>query len=319
MNVYDFDKTIYEKDSTVEFYKFCFKRNRRVWLSIPVQIWGLFMYVINIYDLDKFKESFFSFLRHINNVEYEVEEFWEKEYKGIKEWYVNRLSEDDVIISASPSFLLKPIIQRIGLSNLISTEVDMQTGRMNSKNCKGIEKVHRFKEIFGDTRIDEMYSDSLTDAPLASISEKPYLVIGDKIEEWKEEDNSAVDFLETIRYIFWGGITTLINILLFAVFVGTGVKYEISNIVTYFIAVFISYFFNRRFVFKDTSNVGTVWSIIKYYGVRVMSIICETFLLWIMVDVIALNVYFSKIILSVLVIVGTYMLNKLLVFSTYSA
>jgi phosphoserine phosphatase len=51
-------------------------------------------------------------------------------------------------------------------------------------NCHGEEKVRRYREAFGDAPIDEFYSDSYSDTPLAKLAAKAYLVKGDKRLPW---------------------------------------------------------------------------------------------------------------------------------------
>ena len=69
INGYDFDETIYDGDSSVDFYKFCLKKNKKVLLQLPVQIWGLILYILGIIEKTEFKEHVFSFLKRIDNVD----------------------------------------------------------------------------------------------------------------------------------------------------------------------------------------------------------------------------------------------------------
>lgn len=54
---------------------------------------------------------------------------------------------------------------------------------MESKNCKGEEKVFKYKKLFND-KINKFYSDSYSDTPLAKIAQKAYMVKGNKIYDW---------------------------------------------------------------------------------------------------------------------------------------
>lgn len=69
INGYDFDKTIYDGDSSVDFYKFCLKKNKKVLLMLPIQIYGLILYILGIIEKTKFKEYVFSFLKKIDDVD----------------------------------------------------------------------------------------------------------------------------------------------------------------------------------------------------------------------------------------------------------
>ena len=108
------------------------------------------------------------------DTEKDVNDFW-KEYIGnIKPFYLEQKKDDDVIISASPEFLLKPVCKRLKIKNLMASKVDMHSGKYSGVNCHGKEKVKRFYEAFPDGKIDNFYSDSYSDSPLAEIAEKSF-------------------------------------------------------------------------------------------------------------------------------------------------
>ena len=177
MNVYDFDKTIYKDDSTVDFYFFTLKRHPAVLLLLPSTAWAALLWALGIIDKTGFKERFYKFLQKLENIDAEVEAFWDKNEYKIKDFYKKRHSSDDAVISASPEFLLAPICRRLGIAHLTASRVDKKNGRYNGKNCYGSEKVRRFYETFGENaEIDEFYSDSLSDTPLADLAKKSYIV-----------------------------------------------------------------------------------------------------------------------------------------------
>ena len=65
MNVYDFDKTIYDGDSTADFYIFSLKRHKKILLLAPSLI-GAFLkfYVFKIGTKTQFKEKMYKFLKY---------------------------------------------------------------------------------------------------------------------------------------------------------------------------------------------------------------------------------------------------------------
>lgn len=185
MNVYDFDNTIYKGDSTADFYLYCLKKYPKIITNFP----SLFTAFVKYYILKKgskteFKEKMYLFLTHCN-IETDVEEFWKIKIKNIKQWYKLQQCEDDLIISASPEFLLKTPCKMLGIKYLIASKVDPYTGKYNGENCHGQEKVYRFYNVYSkNTVIEEFYSDSYSDTPLAKLANKSYMVKGDKISEW---------------------------------------------------------------------------------------------------------------------------------------
>ena len=70
VNIYDFDGTIYDGDSTLDFYMFCLKKNIKIFILLPKQLFYIFLYKINIKNKNQMKEVFFSFLNYIDNIDF---------------------------------------------------------------------------------------------------------------------------------------------------------------------------------------------------------------------------------------------------------
>ena len=116
-----------------------------------------------------------------------VQDFWRSHLKNIKSWYIEKTQrEDDVIISASPEFLLQPACEQLGIKHLMASRVDPHTGIYTGINCWGEEKVCRFYERFGKVPIETFYSDSLSDTPLARLADTAWIVRGDELIPWEE-------------------------------------------------------------------------------------------------------------------------------------
>ena len=84
IDVYDFDKTLYEKDSTVQFYIFCLRKNKSIIKYLPFQIINFILYKLKIVKKVVFKERFFVFLKLLKNVDQYVDEFWKLNEKYIR-------------------------------------------------------------------------------------------------------------------------------------------------------------------------------------------------------------------------------------------
>lgn len=183
MNVYDFDETIYDGDSTRDFFVFCLFKHKKIFFLLPYIIYNFILYFFKIQNKTNTKEKFYKFLLFCD-IDNDLEEFWIKNSFKIKKFYYEKQKEDDVIISASPEFLLEPIINKLKIKYLYASRVDKFTGKYFGNNCHGQEKVNRFYENFPSGVIDEFYSDSYSDLPLAKISKKSFLVKGNKISKW---------------------------------------------------------------------------------------------------------------------------------------
>ena len=192
-NIYDFDKTIYKKDSTIDFFKFCLKKRPSIIKYLFILLWYFFLYVICVIDKTKFKSKFFVFLKAFDNIDQVVSEFWKEKKQNIAEWYEKQHQENDIVISASPYFLLKPICDELHIKHLVASNVDSKTGQFLDKNCYGEEKITQLKEIIGDVEINEFYSDSYSDQPLADVSKNPFIVKHGKVHRWNEYKPSFIE------------------------------------------------------------------------------------------------------------------------------
>ena len=163
----------------------CAKKHKKVRRMLPrIAVRGI-GFGLGFIKKQDFKEDMFSFLSVIDTA-HELELFWDENMKGIKQWYKENQREDDIVITASPEFLVKCATDRLGIKYIMGSPVDMNTGKYSGKNCHGEEKVVRFREAFPNAEIDDFFSDSYSDNPLAKIAKKAYLVKGDKLLEWDE-------------------------------------------------------------------------------------------------------------------------------------
>ena len=182
MNVYDFDNTILRGDSTVRFFVYCLARTPRMLLRLPGIAWGA-LFVLRR-DKQGFKQGMFGFLRDLKHPEEMVSAFWKKNIRRVKPFYLQKKRDDDVIISASPEFLIAPAMALLSRARVLASPVDLHSGLYTGKNCHGEEKVRRFREAFPDGKIDEFYSDSHSDDPVARLAKQAYMVKGEKLEKW---------------------------------------------------------------------------------------------------------------------------------------
>ena len=183
MNVFDFDKTIYRSDSTKDFIFWCFRHRPKTIFYIPkIGFYSARYYLFRIGTKTEFKEKMYSFLKAVRGEE-DVERFWSEKIGGIKPFYQKIHRDDDVIVSASPEFLLKPL-EKILRIHVIASKVDIHTGKYDGLNCYHAEKVKRFYDLYPDAQVDEFYSDSYSDEPLALLAKKAYIVDGDTLIDW---------------------------------------------------------------------------------------------------------------------------------------
>ena len=187
MNVYDFDDTIFVPDCSFCFLRFCMRHYpRAVFKMLPGALWQFVLYLREgKKDAGPLKESLFSFLNRLDNVERIVQEFWEENFDRIEPWYLNQKRDDDLIISASPDFLLRPAAEKLGVS-LLATPMNPYTGKILGKNCHDREKVRRCLEHYDASSVEDFYSDSLSDTPMAKLARRAFLVKDHQLLPWPD-------------------------------------------------------------------------------------------------------------------------------------
>ncbi len=184
MNTYDFDKTIFYPDSSACFYRFCLLRYpRALFPTLPESLRMALDYRLGNCSAKELKQQLFSFLAALPDVDEAVSRFWRRNEEKIGSWYLAQKQDDDLIISASPAFLLQPICDKLGVS-LIATEMDRYSGRIQGKNCHDREKVLRFRALYPDAHTERFYSDSLSDSPMANIADRAFLVKKGRLKPW---------------------------------------------------------------------------------------------------------------------------------------
>ncbi len=191
MNAYDFDKTIYHYDSTVRFYLWCVRRYPRIMLRWGRLIKDVLLYKAKRITKHVYMERFYAYLRDVPNVPQEVEHFWDANMKHMHAWYLKQKCADDAVLSASPTFLITPALERLGVKHIFGSPMNTETCLYEGERCHGEGKVRYFRSAFGNAEIENFYSDSHSDDPMARISRQAWLVKGETLTAWqtKKEEN----------------------------------------------------------------------------------------------------------------------------------
>ena len=121
---------------------------------------------------------------------------------------------------------------------------------------------------------------------------------------------------ESFRYLFFGGLTTLISIIIYSVCILAGLSVAIANTISTIIAISFAFCVNKIWVFesRDLSAKTTRGELIRFIAGRGAAYVIETALLVLMVDVMNLHPILSKNFTQVVVIVLNYLVSKFLVF-----
>ncbi len=179
MRVFDFDNTIYDGESMVDFFLFMVDKKEEL-----SKYKGIVMKVLRLYELNllpmtlvknlisRYKDRFnFS----TNNIDKYVDEFWKEHEHKLMNNMLKMLKKDDVIITASPNVLLDKIKHKLKTKNILCSIINVEKKEAEFI-CYKENKVIKYREVYKDTPIDELYTDSYADRPLMKLAKKVYMI-----------------------------------------------------------------------------------------------------------------------------------------------
>ncbi len=193
MNVYDFDGTIFPTDCSIGFCFWCMKRRPKMWFTFaPKAIKNIILRKTGKIPEYKMQREFFGYLTLIDDFDEQIERYWDKNEKKIAPWYLAQKRPDDLIISASPDCIIGPIAKRLGV-NFIATEFNRKYGVFLNNLMYAQEKA-QYMIDHGFPLIENFYSDSLADTPLALCAEKAHLVTkkASTVIDWPDLDEETL-------------------------------------------------------------------------------------------------------------------------------
>lgn len=126
---------------------------------------------------------------------------------------------------------------------------------------------------------------------------------------------------ERFRELFWYGVfgvlTTIINMAAFWLFSDMlSVHYMVANVIAWVIAVAFAYVTNKLWVFESKSWARSVWipECIGFVSARLATGLLDMGLMYLMISIIGVPKMWAKLVSNVVVIIGNYVLSKLVVF-----
>lgn len=140
-----------------------------------------------------------------------------------------------------------------------------------------------------------------------------------------------IKYKELIIYVLFGGLTTVVNLSVFALFslILGDERYLITNVIAWFAAVVFAFITNKIWVFESKSWNARVLAkeVPSFFSARIFSFIFEEAGLFFLVDILSMGELSVKIlsfeisgeliakaIVGVMVVVINYVFSKLVVF-----
>ena len=172
-------------------------------------------------------------------------------------------------------------------------------------------------ELRDFNKLDKLIEKSKSFKPKKFVSNTKNMVqlISDYIEE---EDHISWynKYRQVLLYLFFGGVTTLINIITFYLLRKLNVEMFISNSIAWFFAVLVAFITNKLYVFesKNKKTKDNIKEMLSFFLFRILSLGFDMTFMYIMIQILSVNEMFSKVMSNILVIILNYIFSKLFIF-----
>ena len=121
-----------------------------------------------------------------------------------------------------------------------------------------------------------------------------------------------------VRYVFFGGCTTMVNLISFYILRRIGIKLNTANIISIILAILFAYVVNSRFVFQDKCDTlkEHIRPFFKFISARLVTMVIEVVGVWLLVQVLGMNDMLGKFLTQFIVLILNYIFSKFFVFTT---
>lgn len=122
---------------------------------------------------------------------------------------------------------------------------------------------------------------------------------------------------EGMRYLFIGGCTTLVNLVVFTVLCRiVHLDVNISNIISVAVSILFAYIANKLVVFRSHCNsLGELAAeCARFIGARLATMVIEVGGVYVLYNIIHQDELIAKLETQVLVVIGNYFISRFIVF-----
>uniref|UniRef100_UPI00403F36CE GtrA family protein n=1 Tax=Candidatus Enterococcus willemsii TaxID=1857215 RepID=UPI00403F36CE len=122
---------------------------------------------------------------------------------------------------------------------------------------------------------------------------------------------------EVFTYLFFGGLTTLVNIAVHFLCLDLfRWHYIVATIVSWTVSVLFAFVTNKIWVFQSKSTSIMAWwsEFARFIFYRLLSLAMDVGCMYLLIEVFAMSNLFAKIFTQILVVLANYIFSKFLIF-----
>lgn len=124
-------------------------------------------------------------------------------------------------------------------------------------------------------------------------------------------------YRELILYVFFGGLTTIVNFVSYALLAKAAHVDEItSTVIAFVLSVIFAYLTNHKWVFQSRAAgwKAVSYEVATFFGGRVFSGLLDVLIMYVFVTRLGCYDLLIKILSNILVIILNFIISKLIVF-----
>lgn len=139
------------------------------------------------------------------------------------------------------------------------------------------------------------------------------------IENYIEDANHVSwynKYREALLYLFFGGCTTLVNIIAFFLLRSMNIDTYVSNGVAWFLSVLFAFVTNKLFVFESKSSdlSKSIYELVSFFVFRIISLVFDMAIMYVFIDLFSINEMIAKVFANVFVVIINYVFSKIFIF-----
>ena len=121
---------------------------------------------------------------------------------------------------------------------------------------------------------------------------------------------------DVFTYIFFGVMTTVVNIVAFGIATQLGLSWQLANFLAWLLAVLFAFVTNKLWVFNSHTDSlgGLIWEFGKFMGARVLSLGIDYACMFLFISWIGWSDMVAKLLTQVVIVVANYAFSKFIIF-----
>lgn len=123
---------------------------------------------------------------------------------------------------------------------------------------------------------------------------------------------------DVVRYVFFGGCTTMVNLVSFYILRKAGTELNTANLISIILAILFAYVVNSKYVFQDKCETlrDHIRPFCKFISARLLTMVIEVGDVWLLCEKMGMNGMVGKFCTQFIVLALNYVFSKFFVFTT---